>query len=84
MVCPGFIKTQVSVNAFVGDGSALNSMDNRQNKGMDVKVFAEKMMRAMRKNKKEVYIGKKEVLMIYIKRWLPWLYYRMIAKVAVR
>ena len=84
MVCPGFIKTQVSINAFVGDGSALNSMDDRQDNGMDVTIFAGRMMRAMRKKKKEVYIGKKEVVMIYIKRWMPWLYYKMIAKVAVR
>ena len=84
IVCPGFIKTQVSVNAFVGDGSALNSMGERQANGMDVKVFAGRMMRAMQKRKKEVYIGKQEVVMIYIKRWMPWLYYRMIAKVAVR
>jgi hypothetical protein len=42
------------------------------------------MLRAMTKRKKEVYIGKKEVLMIYIKRYMPWLYHRMIPTVTVR
>jgi len=84
LISPGFIKTQVSINAFVGNGQAQGSMDNRQDNGMEVDVFTQKMLRAMRKRKKEVYIGKKEVIMIYIKRFMPWLYHRMIARVAVR
>jgi short-subunit dehydrogenase len=84
LICPGFIKTQVSINAFVGNGKAQGSMDNRQNNGMNVDVFTKKMLSAMRKRKKEVYIGKKEVIMIYIKRYMPWLYHRMIASVTVR
>jgi len=59
LISPGFIKTQVSINAFVGDGQAQGIMDNRQNNGMQVDVFAQKMLRAMTKRKKEVYIGKK-------------------------
>lgn len=84
LISPGFIKTQVSINAFVGNGEAQGSMDNRQNNGMQVDVFTKKMLRAMAKKKKEVYIGKKEVLMIYIKRYMPWLYYRMIPRVEVK
>lgn len=84
LISPGFIKTNVSINAFVGDGQAQGSMDNRQSNGMQVDVFAQKMLQAIAKKKKEVYIGKKEVIMVYIKRFMPWLYYKMIARVAVR
>lgn len=84
LISPGFIKTQVSINAFVGNGSSQGSMDNRQNNGMEVDVFAKKMLHAIAKKKKEVYIGKKEVLMIYIKRYIPWLYHRMIPRVEVK
>ncbi|BDS12697.1 SDR family oxidoreductase [Aureispira anguillae] len=84
IISPGFIKTQVSINAFVGNGTAQGSMDSRQNEGMDVNVFAQKMLSAIAKKKKEVYIGKKEVLMAYIKRYIPWLYYQMIPRVKVK
>lgn len=84
IISPGFIKTQVSINAFIGNGSSQGSMDNRQDNGMDVHVFAKKMLKAIAKKKKEVYIGKKEVLMIYIKRYFPWLYHKMIPRVEVK
>lgn len=84
IISPGFVKTQVSINAFVGDGSSQGSMDYRQNSGMDATTFAKKMVKAMTKKKKVAYIGKKEVLMVYIKRYLPWLFYKIITKVQVK
>ena len=84
IISPGFVKTNVSINAFTGDGSSQNTMDSRQESGMDVTVFAQKMFKAIDKKKKVPYIGGKEVIMVYIKRFMPWLYYRMIAKVNVK
>jgi len=84
LICPGFIKTQVAVNAFVGDGSSQNHSDGSQSAAMDVNLFAKKMVKAMAKKKKEAYIGKKELIMPYIKRFTPWLYYIMIPRVKVK
>jgi short-subunit dehydrogenase len=84
LIAPGFVRTNISFNAFVGDGSAQNDMDSRQEAGMLPVPFAKKMVRAMEKEKKVAYIGQKEVIMVYIKRFLPSLYYRMIAKVNVK
>lgn len=60
LICPGFVKTAVSIHAFVGDGSAQGSMDEGQKKGMDVEIFTQKMLKAIAQQKKEVYIGKKK------------------------
>jgi len=84
LIAPGFVRTNISYNAVVGDGSTQQSMDDRQDEGLSPTVFAKKMLHAMRKEKKVAYIGKKEVIMVYIKRYLPWLYYKMIAKVKVK
>lgn len=84
LIAPGFVKTNISYNALVGDGSPQNNMDSRQAAGMSSEVFAKKMATAIQKKKKVAYIGKKEVIMVYIKRFTPWLYYRMIAKVNVK
>ena len=42
MVCPGFIKTDISKNALVGDGSPQNSMDDGQENGMSPSELAKK------------------------------------------
>lgn len=84
MICPGFIHTQVSVNALIGNGSALGEMDQAQAKGMSPSKFAEKALRAVEQNKAEVYIGGKEVLGVYLKRFLPSVFRRMITSASVR
>lgn len=71
MVCPGYIKTDISLNALKADGSKNNEMDSGQETGMPVEVFANKMIAAIEGEKDEVYIGGKELLGIYLKRYVP-------------
>jgi short-subunit dehydrogenase len=76
LVCPGFIKTNVAVNALTGDGSPQNVNDHATSKGMDTQVFAQKLINAVARNKFEVYIGGKEIAGIYLKRFFPkWLHH---------
>jgi len=35
MVCPGFVRTNISINALKGDGSTFGGMDAAQAAGMD-------------------------------------------------
>jgi dehydrogenase/reductase SDR family protein 7B len=71
LVCPGFIKTQVSVNALTGDGSPQGIMDAGQNNGMPAEECAAQIIAAIGKNKEEVYIGGSEVRGIWFKRFFP-------------
>ena len=71
MICPGFIKTNVSLNALAGDGKAQNTMDDSIEKGMPAAECAEKIFNAVRDKKEEVYIGGKEVKGILLKRFFP-------------
>lgn len=84
MICPGFIHTQVSVNAITGDGTALNFMDEAQANGMSAEKCADQIFSALRKRKEEVNIGGKETLAIYIKRFFPSIFSRILRKVKVR
>jgi dehydrogenase/reductase SDR family member 7B len=79
VVCPGRIKTNISKNALKGDGAAHAEMDPGQAKGVDVDVCAAKVKRGITRNKAEIYVGGIELLMIYFKRYTPWLF-RFIAK----
>lgn len=84
LVCPGFIKTQVSVNALTENGSPLGSMDDAQANGMSPEVFAEKLFKTIQKKKEEAYIGGKETLAVYLKRFLPGVFSKVIQKAKVR
>ena len=47
---------------------------------MPVDVCVSKMIRAIGRKKKSVLIGKKEILAVYIKRFWPSLFWRIIRK----
>lgn len=70
-VCPGFIQTNVAKNALTADGSKQIADDEATKNGLPVSVFAQRMVKAIEKEKFEVYIGRKETLGIYIKRFFP-------------
>lgn len=71
LICPGFVNTNVAKNALVGSGETQNRQDNATANGLSPEVFAQRMTRAIAKKRFEVYIGKKEVLGVYLKRFFP-------------
>lgn len=72
IVLPGYIKTNISYNALVGDGSKQNKMDPGQEKGMSAEKCARLTIRAIESNKNAAYIGGlKEKMGIYLKRFWP-------------
>ncbi|WP_109744172.1 SDR family oxidoreductase [Arcicella aurantiaca] len=80
-ICPGYIKTQISFNALDSSGNKHGKMDDNQANGMMPEVFAQKALRAIKNNKKEVYIGGVyEVMGVYFKRFVPSLVYKMVRK----
>lgn len=84
LVLPGYVQTDVSMNALTGDGSKQNTMDNATKNGIPADVFAKKMIKAIKKRKKEVVIGGfKETGSVYLKRFFPNVLAKMIRKVNV-
>jgi dehydrogenase/reductase SDR family protein 7 len=84
LICPGFIKTNVAINALTADGSKQNKDDIATLNGMDVGMFAKKLVKAVEAKKFEAYIGGKEVLGVYMKRFFPKLLHRFVLKSKVR
>lgn len=84
MVCPGFIRTNVSINALTGDGSPLNQMDDAQEKGISAEICALEIFNAIKNKKEEVLIGGKEKYAVYLKRFFPSLFSRILRKAKVR
>jgi len=84
LVCPGFVNTNVSINALTGDGSPQQKMDLATQNGMQPERFAKLMAKAIKNKKEEVYIaGAKEKLGVYVKRFFPKILSIMIRKLSV-
>lgn len=85
LITPGWIHTNISVNALIGDGSQNKSMDKTTGGGMDRFVFARKMIRAVESRKDEVYIGGfKEGMAIRLKRFVPRIFSKIVRNATVR
>ncbi len=78
LLCPGFVRTEVSLHALRGDGSPQGKMDRAQAEGMDPDRFARRAVNAVWRQRSEVYLGGREVLAVYLKRWAPALLERIL------
>jgi short-subunit dehydrogenase len=84
LICPGFIQTNVAKNALTADGSKQNTDDEATLNGMPVVIFVKKLIKAVESNTFEAYIGGKEVLGVYLKRFFPKLLHRFVLQSKVR
>lgn len=81
-ILPGYVQTNVSLNALNGDGSSYGKMDEAISTGLTVEVCVAKIIRSIEKEKKEVIISKyKEISAAYLKRLSPSLLFYLIRKV---
>lgn len=84
LACPGFVQTNVSINALTGDGTPQNKMDKATNNGLTSEAYVKQLLKAVKNEKQEVYIGGfKEKLGVYTKRFSPRLLSIIIRKMAV-
>lgn len=71
MICPGFVNTNISINALENDGKRHAKLDAGQAGGITAEKAARKIVNGIYKRKPEVLTGGKELVMVYIKRFIP-------------
>ncbi len=81
MVCPGRIKTNISYHALTSTGEEHGKMDKGQENGVTAGKCATKIDKAVKKHQKQVIIGKTDAIMPYLKRFTPWLFYRIASRI---
>ena len=80
IVCPGKIKTNVSQNAVTSSGEKHNEMDPSHENALSAEECAKQIISGLWKNKEEIYVGGKEIVMVKIKRFFPKLFAKLIRK----
>lgn len=72
LLCPGFIKTNITKNALTGDGSKFNKMGDAHSKAMTADEMVAKVMPKIKAQKEEIYVtGMREGLALWIQRVSP-------------
>jgi len=82
LVSPGFINTNVTLNAVTADGSTFNQNSPAQENGMKTDVFAKKFIGALKSNRNHKYIGGKEILSVPFKTLFPNTFYNLMLKMS--
>ncbi|MCB0120636.1 MAG: SDR family oxidoreductase [Caldilineaceae bacterium] len=80
MICPGYVKTNLSRHALTGDGGAHGELDPTQAKGMAPAALATRILQAIERNEDEILVGGTEVLGVYLNRFVPGLYKKIIRR----
>jgi short-subunit dehydrogenase len=83
-VAPGRILTNISYNALKGDGSRHQEMDKGQKKGISAEKCAAKIIDAIRRNKRKVYIVKEERILLIAYRFFPSLFVFLVKKLGLK
>jgi len=82
MICPGYIRTDISLKALTANGQPQNTLDDAQKNGMATDLFTKKAIKAIEGNKAEVYIGgfKETKLAVWVSRMFPSVFRKIIAQ----
>jgi len=75
------VRTNCQYAGLTATGGKHGKMDKGQENGVSVQYCAAKIDNAVKRNKKQVLIGKKELIMAYLKRFAPWLFYKIALKI---
>jgi len=82
-ITPGYIRTNVSINALQGDGSAFGETDEDIAHGMDVDRCASAILDGFRKGVPEIAVGDgAEMKALWLKRFFPQLVFKKVAAMA--
>lgn len=77
VIIPGRVRTSISLHALDHEGKEHGKMDDGQNKGVSPEKAARIIIRGIRRNKREILVGSTELIMLYIRRIWPWLFFRI-------
>jgi short-subunit dehydrogenase len=81
MVCPGYIRTDISLSALRGDGAKHAKMDPGISQGMPAAECARRILQAVARGKNEIIVGtQRERGLVYLKRFFPDLLARMVSR----
>lgn len=81
VIIPGRVRTSISMHALDSEGKEHGKLDAGQAKGLLPEEAARIIIRGIKRNKREILVGKSELMMLHIRRYCPWLFFRIADKI---
>lgn len=81
VIIPGRVKTNISLHALDAEGREHGKMDSGQAAGITPEKAARIIIRGIVKNKREILVGSKEMILLHIRRFFPFLFFRIADKI---
>ena len=78
LVCPGFVRTEISLQALTANGTPYASMDASQAEGLAPEKCAAQILAGLDRRKEEIVVGGKETRYLLLHRFFPALFRRAI------
>ena len=81
VIIPGRVRTKISFRALNGNGKEHGKMDDGLAKGIPPEKAAKIIIRGIEKNKREILVGGSELFILFIRRYIPFLFFRIADKI---
>jgi short-subunit dehydrogenase len=81
VIIPGRVRTNISKNALTASGDAHGKMDPGQRRGITPEKAAEKIITGIKRNKREILVGSTELIMLYIRKYFPSIFFNIAGKI---
>lgn len=77
VIIPGRVRTSISYHALDAEGREHGKLDDGQANGLAPDKAAEIILNGMLRNKREILVGKGELWLLHIRKYAPWLFFRI-------
>lgn len=81
VLIPGRVRTNISFHALTSSGMEHGKLDEGLAGGISPEKAAQQIIRGIRRNRREVLVGSKELIMLGIRKYLPWLFFRIAGRI---
>ena len=71
VVCPGYVRTEISLHALDSTGERHAKMDKNQAQGMSAEDFARRLLPKLAAGRDEIHLGGLETYAVWLQRFLP-------------
>ena len=77
VIIPGRVRTNISYHALDNQGREQGKMDPGLDRGISPQKASRQILKGLIRNKREILVGSSELIMLYIRRIWPWLFFRI-------
>lgn len=81
IIMPGRVRTNISMHALDKDGKEYGKMSKGQEEGIKPESCAAQMLQAAARNRREVLVGGKELIMPRLKQYFPGIFYKLVTRI---